>query len=122
MNKSLLIRSIVMGFIVGIALYAIVAPTTTHAEPNNTKNTAKSTLVYNGRLTICKLDRTAYETIRTIKKAVVTGYSSTVGQTDSTPYTPADGTDLRDLKEGEWAVATNILPLGTMVRLTVEEK
>ena len=119
-----LLKAIIAGAISGVILYGMMAPLVTNADAQaQTKSVRESTtLVYNGRLTICKLDRNAYEAVRTIKNAVVTGYSSTIGQTDPTPFTPADGTDLRDLKEGEYAIATNILPLGTIVRLTVEKK
>lgn len=43
---------------------------------------------------------------------VVTAYSSTVWQTDDTPFTTASGTTVR-----EGVVATNILPFGTRIKI-----
>lgn len=47
-----------------------------------------------------------------IIKAVVTAYSSTVGQTDSTPFVTAAGTMVHD-----GIVANNLLPFGTKIRM-----
>ncbi len=116
MNKSLLIRSIVVGFIVGIALYAIVAPNTTHADLNNTKNEAKATLVHNGHLTVCKLDKTHYEVVKKFK-GKLTAYTNTPDQTDDTPNKTASGFDLTTIKPGEGVLANNFLPLGTLVMI-----
>ncbi len=46
-----------------------------------------------------------------IMKVPVTAYSSEVGQTDSTPFTTASGTTVRD-----GVVAANFLPIGTHVK------
>ena len=43
---------------------------------------------------------------------VITAYSSTVWQTDDTPFITASGTQVRD-----GIVATNILPMGTMIKI-----
>ncbi|MDO8633356.1 MAG: hypothetical protein Q8O97_02300 [bacterium] len=43
---------------------------------------------------------------------VITAYSSTVSQTDDTPFITASGTQVRD-----GIVATNILPMGTMIKI-----
>ena len=45
-------------------------------------------------------------------KVVITAYSSTVWQTDSTPFVTAAGTEVRD-----GIVANNLLPFGTRVRI-----
>ncbi len=45
-------------------------------------------------------------------KMVITAYSSTVWQTDSTPFTTAAGTEVRD-----GIVANNLLPFGTEIRI-----
>ena len=61
MNKSPLIRSIIIGFISGIVLYGVIAPQTINADLNNsTVKLSPSTLIYNGHLTICKLDKSLY--------------------------------------------------------------
>lgn len=113
MNKSLLARYIAVGFIVGIALYLVAAPNTTHADLNNTANNLKSaTLVVNGHLTICKLDKSHVEIVRTIRRVEVTFYTSTPDQTDSTPDIMANGEKVYD-----GAIATNMLPFGTQVKI-----
>ncbi len=105
MNKSLLIRYIVMGFIVGIALYAITAPRTTHAATN------EPTLVKDGHLTICKLDKKDVQTVRTMK-VMATAYSPTPDQTDDTPLITASG---KHVKEG--MIALNGVKFGTQIRI-----
>lgn len=45
-------------------------------------------------------------------RVVVFGYSSTVGQTDNSPFTTASGTQVED-----GIVATNCLPFGTKVKI-----
>jgi 3D (Asp-Asp-Asp) domain-containing protein len=51
---------------------------------------------------------------RVVRKLLVvaTAYSSTVWQTDDTPYTTAAGTSVRD-----GIIANNVLPFGTRVRI-----
>ena len=51
------------------------------------------------------------EIVKTLK-VIVTGYSSTVEQTDSTPFITASGSTV---KEG--IVANNLLPFGTEIRI-----
>lgn len=45
-------------------------------------------------------------------RGVVTAYSSTVGETDDTPFVTAAGTSVRD-----GVIANNYLPIGTKVRI-----
>ncbi len=52
-----------------------------------------------------------YVPARTTTQIVVTSYNSEPGQTDSTPFITAFGTEVRD-----GIVATNYLPKGTQVR------
>jgi 3D (Asp-Asp-Asp) domain-containing protein len=49
---------------------------------------------------------------RQILKSVITAYSSTPGQTDSTPFITAAGTMVRD-----GIVANNLLPFGTRIKI-----
>lgn len=99
MEKSLLIRSIILGFISGIVLYGILTPQTINAdwEEENLK--------------FCKAVKSSYEVAKTIKM-VVTAYSSTKDQTDETPFVTASG---KHVKEG--VVANNMLPFGTKIRI-----
>jgi len=112
MNKSLLIRSIVIGFIGGIALYGIFAPQIINADLNNTSNgLSQATLVQNGRLTFCRLDRSSFGPAKT-KKMVVTAYTNIEALTDSSPNTTASN------KQVEYGmVATNLFPFGTRVMI-----
>lgn len=51
------------------------------------------------------------ETVKTIKMAI-TAYSSTVEQTDSSPFVTASGSTVKD-----GTVANNLLPFGTKIRV-----
>ncbi len=71
MTKSLLIRSVVIGFVSGIALYGIFVPQIINADLNNSASTLKSeNLIKNGHLTICKLDASALEVVKSVKMVV----------------------------------------------------
>jgi 3D (Asp-Asp-Asp) domain-containing protein len=112
MNKSLIIRSIIIGAISGIVLYGIAVPKTINADLKNSNvELSSSTLIHNGHLTFCKLDKSSFEVVKTIK-GLVTAYSSTVGQTDDRPFEAASG---RTVYDG--MVANNKLPFGTKIRI-----
>jgi len=112
MTKSLLFRSIVVGFVSGIALYGIFVPQIINADLNNFANTLSAkALVKNGHLTICKIDASAFEVVKKVKM-VVTAYSSTPDQTDDTPFITASGKHVAD-----GIIANNMLAFGTKVRI-----
>lgn len=112
MNKSLLFKAMVSGFVAGIVMYGILAPLVINADVEATDTTVKSpTLVANGHLTICKLDKTSYHTVKTIKM-MVTAYSSTPDQTDDSPFITASGKHVED-----GIVAINGLKFGTKVKI-----
>ncbi len=112
MEKSLLIRSVVVGFVSGIALYGIFVPEIINADLNNFANTLSPTaLIKNGHLTICKLDKSAFEVVKKVQM-VVTAYSSTPEQTDSTPLITASGKHVED-----GIIANNMFPFGTKIRI-----
>lgn len=116
MNKSLLIRSIVVGFICGIALYGVFAPQTINADLNNTSHgLSQSTLVQNGRLTFCKLNKDTFGPAKKLK-LVITAYSSSWDETTGIPGKPglitASGKPVAD-----GVVAYNHLPFGTRLRI-----
>ncbi len=107
MNKSLLIQLTV----IGIALGVMVIPQATHADlESQHAKVVPSTLVYNGHLTICKIDKSSYEVVKKIKM-VVTAYSSSENQTDDTPFITASNKHVRD-----GIIANNLLAFGTKVR------
>ncbi len=112
MNKSLLIRSIGIAM-VGLAVVCMIAlPQAINADlKNSTVTLGPSTLIKNGHLTICKIDKSSYEIVKTVKM-VITAYSSTPNQTDDTPLITASGKHVAD-----GIIANNLLPFGTKVRI-----
>ena len=112
MGKTQLFRSIIIGFIAGIALYGILEPRIINADLEAPITPLSSaTLVKNGHLTFCKLDKSSYEVVKTIKM-VITAYSSTEDQTDNTPFITASG---KYVKDG--FIANNYLPFGAKLRI-----
>lgn len=55
---------------------------------------------------------TGYKVVRTFNKIPTTAYTSRPEETDSTPFTTADGSHVRD-----GIVAANFLPFGTKIRV-----
>ena len=111
-----MIRSVVVGFIGGIALYGIFAPQIINADLNNTSNgLSQATLVQNGRLTFCKLNRDSFGPAKKVK-LVITAYSSSWDETTGIPGKPglitASGKGVAD-----GVVAYNHLPFGTRLRI-----
>lgn len=100
------------GLAIGLALYAMVAPRTISADLTNIASDAPAaTLVHDGHLTICKLDKTHVEVVKKMK-VMVTAYSSTPDQTDDSPFITASGKHVED-----GIIAINGLKFGTMVRI-----
>lgn len=111
-GKTPLIASIIAGFIAGAILFEILVPRITNAELKAPAPIMASIkLVKNGKMTVCKLNKEAYETIRKVKM-IITAYSSTPDQTDDTPFITASGKRVAD-----GIIANNLLPFGTKVRL-----
>ena len=114
MNKSLLYQTSMVALVFGIVLCAVSAPQTINADLKNSPVQINSaTLVKNGHLTICKIDKTSYETVKTIKM-VITAYTSTPDQTKDygSPFITASGKHVED-----GIIANNMLPFGTKVRI-----
>ncbi len=95
MNKSLLIRSILIGIVAGIVFYGALTPKVINADSESDNSN------------FCK----AVGIVKTIKM-IVTAYSSTPDQTDDTPFINAAGYHVKD---GD--IAINGLPFGTIVRI-----
>ena len=117
-GKSRLISSIIVGFIGGIVLYGSLVPQIINADIQNTGATIKpATLIKDGHLTICKLDKSAYHVVRIIKIVVATAYSSSWDETTGIPGKPglitASGKYVAD-----GLVAYNHLPFGTKLRIS----
>ena len=111
-GKNPLIGSIITGFIAGVILFEVLAPQIINAEFKNPTPVAVSIkLVKNGKLTVCKLNKEAYETIKKVKM-IITAYSSAPDQTDDTPFTTASGKHVVD-----GIIANNLLPFGTKIRI-----
>ena len=112
MNKFLLIRSIIIGFISSIVLYGIAIPQTIDADLKNSKiELSQAKPIKNGRLITSNTDKSSHQIVKTIKM-VITAYSSTKEQTDDTPFITASGK-----KVIGGIIANNMLPFGTKIRI-----
>ena len=114
MNKSLLIRFAVAGVFVVMVVSLASIPQTINADLKNSKVTlSQSTLIKNGHLTICKIDKSSYQVVSTVKM-VVTAYTSTPDQTKDygSPFITASGKKVTD-----GIIANNMLPFGTKIRI-----
>ncbi|MGD0576866.1 MAG: hypothetical protein ABSA74_02215 [Candidatus Staskawiczbacteria bacterium] len=100
-GKTPLIGSILAGVIIGICLLGIIMPQTTNADFAGTTNASY----------MAKAAYDAENVVKTIK-VVVTAYSSTPDQTDSTPFITASGKYVED-----GIIANNMLPFGTKIRI-----
>jgi 3D (Asp-Asp-Asp) domain-containing protein len=113
--KGILTASyIVLGFAVGIIIFALAIPAETNADlPTgfSVSNLVSTPKLSNGSLTICKLDKSDYEVVKTVKM-VITAYSSTPDQTDDSPFITASNKRVAD-----GIIANNLLPFGTKVRI-----
>ena len=94
MNKQLLVRSIVVGFTSAIVLFGTLMPQIINADSENLNSTLNSAKV-----------------VKTVKM-MVTAYSSTINQTDSTPRITASNKEVFD-----GLVANNKFPFGTKIRI-----
>lgn len=95
-GKTPLISSIIAGAIAGAILLGMIAPQTARAETF---------------LDQAQVDNFYFKVTKKIKM-VVTAYSSTPEQTDSTPFITASGKNVAD-----GIVANNMLPFGTKIRI-----
>lgn len=98
MGKSLFIKSIVIGSLLGITLFGIFKPQVIKADSDE-------------GLKFCRVIRDSKEVVRTIKM-MVTAYSSSPEETDDTPFITASGKTVRN-----GIIANNLLPFGTKVRI-----
>ncbi len=111
MTKKLLLKAITTGIAAGTIVFSAFTPFVINADVVTRDSGTTATLVHNGRLTICKLDRSHYEIVRTVKR-IVTAYSPEPDQTDSTPRIAASG---QEVFEG--MVASNDFEFGTRLRM-----
>ena len=95
--------SIFAGIVVGICFLGIIMPQATCADFANTTNASYVAKAYNEGL--------KGNVAKTIK-VVVTAYSSTIDQTDDTPFITASGKHVAD-----GIIANNMLPIGTKVKI-----
>jgi len=101
-----------IGFISLMVGGGIITPQAISADSNNaTVKLAPATLIHNGHLTICKINKSSYHVVKTIKM-LITAYSSTPDQTDDTPFITASGKHV-----ARQIIATNGLPFNTKVRI-----
>lgn len=112
MSKLSLIRSKITGLLIVLVLVNLMAPYAISADVQNKSDAhANITMVKDGKLTVCKLDKSHYEVVKR-QKMVVTAYTSIPELTDDTPNITASN------KEVEYGmVATNIFKFGTKIRI-----
>lgn len=106
--------SVLLGFMLGIVMFGLVVPGTTNADlPSSLPVPVLSLpkIINNGKLTVCKIDRSAYEVVKKVKM-VVTAYTSRPEETDDTPFITASNKRVAD-----GILANNMLPFGTKVRI-----
>lgn len=109
-----LFSSVLLGFMAGVILFGVVVPETTNADLPSSLQAPVLNLpkvVSNGKLTICKLDRSAYEVVKKVKM-VITAYTSRPEETDDTPFITASNKRVAD-----GIIANNMLAFGTKVRI-----
>lgn len=99
--------------ITGIILLEMIVPQITRAETflSRTPILDLPILIKNGYPTMYKIDGSSLKVSKKIKM-VVTAYSSTPEQTDSTPFITASGKNVID-----GVVANNMLPFGAKIRI-----
>jgi 3D (Asp-Asp-Asp) domain-containing protein len=124
MNKNILKTRfqlyivVMIGIVMGVVLYGILAPQTINADVKNLNLIQDPvTLIHNGHLTICKLDRSKYEVVKQLT-VMVTAYSSSWDETTGIPgkegLITASGKKVAD-----GVVAYNHLPFGTKIRMNI---
>jgi len=92
MSKTLLIKAVVVGSLLGI----IIMPQITNASTD---------------MKFCRVIRGSKEIVKTVKM-VVTAYTSSPEETDDTPFITASGKYVED-----GIIANNLLPFGTKVMI-----
>lgn len=81
-------------------------------EPELTVKNLDSELIIINSNSLVSINKSVEEMVTKEIKVVMTGYSSTPEETDSTPFITANGTTVRD-----GIVANNLFPFGTRIRI-----
>ena len=97
MNKLFLSRWAFIGLVSGVVFFSAIIPQIIVADYEKPK--------------FCEAPIPAYGVAKTVKM-VITAYSSTPEQTDSTPFVTASGKKVAD-----GIIANNMLPFGTKIRI-----
>lgn len=97
MNKLSLSRALFASFVSGIVFLGVLTPQIIIADYEKPK--------------FCEAPMPVYGVAKTVKM-VITAYSSTPEQTDSTPFVTASGKKVAD-----GIIANNMLPFGTRIRI-----
>jgi len=100
-GETRLAGSIFAGVIVGVCLLGIVTPHTINADYVNATNSSY----------VAKASNEVKNVVKTIK-VVLTAYSSSVEETDDTPFITASGKYVAD-----GIIANNMLPFGTKIKI-----
>lgn len=111
MSKSLLIRSIIVGFVLGSVLFGTLVPRIINADSEGPTSLNAVKVAGKSRAKFCGLDKSSYAITKTVKM-VITAYTDIPELTDDTPQITASN---KQVKYG--MVATNIFKFGTKVRI-----
>lgn len=109
--KKILSLSVIILMFIGLLGIALLEPVGAKAEDNTKTDPVVSVVSTQGNTLIGVSNPFEPMNIKTVK-VVVTAYSSTVWQTDDTPFITASGETVRD-----GIIANNMLPFGTLVRI-----
>ncbi|MDO8486224.1 MAG: hypothetical protein Q7S77_00795 [Candidatus Staskawiczbacteria bacterium] len=109
--KTSLISSTIASSLTGVILLEIVVPQIARAETllSHMLTLDSSTTIQNEKT--ARVEEPSFKVAKTIKM-VITAYSSTLNQTDSTPFITASGKNVAD-----GIIANNMLPFGSKVRI-----
>ncbi len=107
MTKLLFIRSFTLALILGVLVFGTLGATITNADSDT--NLVKAS--EKGYKRFCGLDKSSFTVVKTVKM-LATAYSSSVDETDDTPFITASGDHVAD-----GIIANNMLPFGTKVRI-----
>ncbi|MFC1629808.1 3D domain-containing protein [Patescibacteria group bacterium] len=109
-QKILIASMIIAGIAVGISLFFIFKAQGVGADLVNPPEVSGLTIIEENSLKSVSAPP-AKNVVRRIR-VIATAYSSTVWQTDDTPFITAAGTSVRN-----GVVANNLLPFGTKIRM-----
>ena len=110
-GKKHLIILIILGALLGVSPFLESKTSNKNGLSQITLEELSNKLIMVGQNSLLSVSNPGQSESKKMK-VVITAYSSTVWQTDNTPFVTAAGTEVR-----EGIVANNLLPFGTRVRI-----